>query len=309
MSDRLVIDGGALSPVDPWVPKHVIDCGGIRFIELSRADRKLQRFVGVPGASSCPFAKNSFFDALVKARTVATERAIWKTLKASDPMLSEGDVDTVVAQHKKDIDECDLPRFVEIELPALAYEGEDGKLEADAITMKVIPRLCAGRLVAIEVTPETMHYIRVALLNAQSEVPMEGTPAEKRTRASAVAGVKGVCVDKRRKTVYLMCVHREGEKPQRMQKKPDEWEPQMIKQAAEELRDEMIERGAWLARDSEPTVTDEGTPEKMADSGADALAGGATDEGAPEKMTDSGADAPAEVHVGGSVSDHERGNA
>ena len=284
VSFRLVIDGGALTPADPWVPKHVIDCGGHRFIELSRRDRKLHRFVGVPGASTSPFAKNNFFDTLVKARALATDGAIWKMMKAKDPMLSEGDADTAVAQHKKDIDECDLPRFVDIELPAVAYAGEDMKLEADAITMKVIPRLCAGRLVAIEVTPETMHYIRVALLNAQSEVPMEGTPAEKRTRASAVAGVKGVCVDKRRKTVYLMCVHREGEKPQRMQKRPHEWDPQMIRQAAEELRDEMFERGAWLARDNEHPITDEGTPEKVGDSVADA---------------------PAEEQDGGAVSDHE----
>ena len=243
VSHRLVVEGGALT--EAWAPREVIVSGGKHFIELSRQDRKLQRFIGLPGKDSSPLASNEFFNLLFRKRSEAVDNAIWDYLVANDPLLENcKDKGKILRDRKPGIDDADLPHYVSMDFPAVEFIKESGgTLSCDATSIKCILSLNAARRVCVEALPEVLHYLRVATL-ASAAVPREKRPP-------TLSGVHGVCCDKRRKTVYIVHQLPSGEK-KRLQKKPLFWQPQLIKQAADELFQDASNQGVHIV-DGEPT--------------------------------------------------------
>ena len=208
VSHRLTIDGAALA--EPWVPREVIVSNGTNFIELSKSDRKLHRFIGFPGKDSAPLAGNEFFDELARKRNDVVDEAVWQHLLQKDPLLDENSKQKIMRVQRSSVDEADLPGVVEIDLPEVAFTLESGEeLTCDAISIKCLLTLSSVRKVAVEASPAVLKYIRAASLHAAQ-------PREK--RPWSLTDVKGARCDKRRKTVYLW--HEiPGSRPRRLQKK------------------------------------------------------------------------------------------
>lgn len=104
---RTVIEGGGLKDREPWVPRAVMHTAGGLFVELSRADRQLQKFISVPNPakSQSPLATNSFFDQILKMRNAACTEAIWDHLKQADPLLQQDcDRASVIKNNRSSLD-------------------------------------------------------------------------------------------------------------------------------------------------------------------------------------------------------------
>eukprot|EP00959_Pyramimonas_sp_CCMP1952_P196315 4104283-Pyramimonas_sp.AAC.1 len=64
---------------------------GALFVELSRADRQLQKFISAPSPSksNAPLATNPLFDQIPRVRSAACNEAIWNHLLQNDPLLQQ----------------------------------------------------------------------------------------------------------------------------------------------------------------------------------------------------------------------------
>eukprot|EP00959_Pyramimonas_sp_CCMP1952_P090357 1891327-Pyramimonas_sp.AAC.1 len=88
---RTVIEGGGLKGREPWAPRAATHAAGALFVELSRADRRLQKFTSAPNPSksNAPLAANLFFDQISGMRNAACNEAIWNHLLQNDPLLRQ----------------------------------------------------------------------------------------------------------------------------------------------------------------------------------------------------------------------------
>ena len=85
----IVVTGGALNKKDAWVVTDYAVIDNSKYIELSRSNRKLQRFIGVPGQDSSPLAKHGFLDKLTRLRNRAVVEAIFEFMKNQDPNATD----------------------------------------------------------------------------------------------------------------------------------------------------------------------------------------------------------------------------
>ena len=254
VTNRIVIEGGALS--EPWVPKEIIMSAGSAFIELSRSDRKLQRFINIPTKSNNPLAVNAFLDDLMKKRNAAVDDAIWSEFKKADQFLQDDERTKIMKQRRGTVEEHDMPEVVTIDLQGLQYSGDNGvELSVGDISIKCSFRLSPIRKVAVECAADVLDYVRCACLHAAACADRDSQDG---VRSKRLTIVPGVLCDKRRKVLYMLIKGEDGSL-RRVQAKPLAWESTFIEQCAQGLRDEVESKGG--AVDCDDAEHEESQPE------------------------------------------------
>ena len=129
---RTVIEGGGLKD-QPWVPRAVMHTAGGLFVELSRADRQLQKFISAPNPnkSNSPLATNPFFNQILKMRNAACNDAIWDYLRQNDPLLQQDcDKASVIKNNRGSLD-VSQSRTLRAFPPEEEGEEEENKWDED----------------------------------------------------------------------------------------------------------------------------------------------------------------------------------
>ena len=141
----IVITGGALNKKDAWVVTDYAVIDNSKYIELSRSNRKLQRFIGVPGQDSSPLAKNGFLDKLTRLRNAAVDDATFEFMKKQDPIATDSSAlkAKAIDNMRKTMDVSDVPASVTLKLDAISHELPSGaRLEADTPSRSSARQCC-----------------------------------------------------------------------------------------------------------------------------------------------------------------------
>ncbi len=243
IQERLVIQGGALGK-DAWIPRSLVTICDAPYVELSRADRKLHRFIGFSSYNTTPLVSNKFIDSLYDKRNDAVDDAIFAMMLERDPLIDIEAKAKLVKAYRRVVDTADLPPFVEVDLPEISHTNSQGiTMHVAAIKMKIATQLNRVRNVVVELIPQNLHYIRVACWKAAEEHPSQD--AKKRAQPMvSVEGIKGVMCDKRRKVVFMRWAQPgSSEPPKRILRKPLVWQQPFINQCARALYEEVAATG------------------------------------------------------------------
>jgi len=186
--ERTCISGGNLGK-RVWVPSELVIKDGVKYIPLHRDDRDLMHFVVTEkGSIYNNFSYNPFFSELTERRNRAVDNLLLDFYQSKDPMGRRPT--EVPKQARKTVDPAELASVVTMELPAIG--------DVAPCSVRALTELVKQRVVAIELTPQNLHYMGVAL--RQSLDTIGGVGSRKRRQPSVLSiPYKGVVVDYRRK--------------------------------------------------------------------------------------------------------------
>ncbi len=141
----------------PWVINDIEAIDGIDFVELNKRDHGLARFVTSGGVGS---GKMQFLDELRQLRTSACCDAIQPPTEQL--FAGGGGEERDMKKLKRMANK--MPPFVELQLPG--FTGQDGR-QVPPFALKVRSSLVWKEHVAVELSVESLHYIKHALLKSQ----------------------------------------------------------------------------------------------------------------------------------------------
>ena len=147
----LTIEGGSLKT--PWVPADVITVNNRDFICISKMDRQLAAFCGVPRASSHPLKNHGWLDWLTAARNIATAKA---TADAEIVNLAGGMKKRTILE----MQELPIDRIVYVDCEGFV---NDTGCEVKGVEIAVLSELNKGKCVFAEATSANLTYIREAV--------------------------------------------------------------------------------------------------------------------------------------------------
>jgi hypothetical protein len=225
VTERIVIEGGALGQRNFWVPDVRTISTGQKFIVCSKADRNLWKFIGLKETkdNGRPLADNSFMEDLQAKRNRAVDALLLTHLQSSDPMYTE--LTTLPKNARSMVDPMELAPTVNVLLPAAKY----GQESVGPTSIACVCDFTRNRSVSFELTPAALEYVRIAALAA-------GAVGEERTRkrSKKMTTIPGVCTDNRRKRLYMIQETPDGTR--RVSRKPDEWAQPYIDECARQLK-------------------------------------------------------------------------
>ena len=113
---RICIEGGGLRKDSSWVPRQIHNIGGLNFLELSRADRKLQKFVGCSRPQTAPLASCSFFESLIADRNQAVDALLVQKMLAEDMLLTPEKAKSLklLRECRRTLDPMEIDPFTEV---------------------------------------------------------------------------------------------------------------------------------------------------------------------------------------------------
>ena len=155
-----VVEGGAVKR-SPWLVKNYEIIDGVCFIPLHKMDTGFCRFVT---GSQKDMRDCSWLEELKHKRARASRGAFASDsgpslFDTAQPSKSERRTQLQMQKLRESIDAAS---FVTIELPAISFEGH----EVPGLSMKVKRCLDCKLAVSVELRPDVLTYIRIAMLDS-----------------------------------------------------------------------------------------------------------------------------------------------
>jgi hypothetical protein len=149
-------------------------------------------------------------------------------VKEKDPLLDVSQKARILKENRH-LDLGEIAQVVDVTLPGIIHDDKT----LPATTIKCMVTADRVRKVAMEVTEESLTYVRLAIKESHDN----GKVSPSKKRSTPLRDVKGIKPDKRRKVVYTFVADPETGSSRRVQLKPESWQEPFIQQAAQLLKD------------------------------------------------------------------------
>ena len=169
----LTIEGGDLKT--PWVPTEVTTVNNRDFICISKMDRKLAAFCGVPRGTSHPLKNHGWLDWFLAARNIATAKAITDAELVS---IAEGMKKRTILEMQG----LGIDRIVSVDCDGFVA---DGGREVEGVAIAALSELNKGKCVFAEATAANLTYIREAVF--ANQVPPKHAPRARACERAVLA--------------------------------------------------------------------------------------------------------------------------